>query len=386
MPDYDVVIVGGGLAAHFAAFELLRRGLRTAIVERDLLCSGLCSKSAGIMTRQLALRGDVVASHRSFRIVEDLERESGRELIRRAGVLTISPRSRVLRRLEALYSSVGIPYKLLGPDEVSSIWSSLVLDPDEVSIYTEDDGVIDTGAVSYEMRKLILDMGGSILERCGRTGLRISSRGSSKYAEGVIAERSGCSVKGSEYLLDLGTSTTEVLTRSLGEAPVPSQVFLRCQVFFSRASLGSEMPVVYDNRSHLYIVSEARGRLIFGDGPCEIVDKPEGIAPDLGSAQQVFEGVERRLRGGSGIEVVEVAAHVCDTTRDLLPVLGRHPSVENLFLVYGLGTYGLMRSPYLGIQAGIAVYGSKPDPEVEAIGPRRDHHRIVCAETHTPLF
>jgi pyruvate/2-oxoglutarate dehydrogenase complex dihydrolipoamide dehydrogenase (E3) component len=41
--DYDVLVIGGGIAGIAAALESSRAGLRTALVEKTILWGGLCT-------------------------------------------------------------------------------------------------------------------------------------------------------------------------------------------------------------------------------------------------------------------------------------------------------------------------------------------------------
>ena len=45
--DYDVVIVGGGLVGIAHALESVKRGLKTAVVERDSFAAGASIRKFG---------------------------------------------------------------------------------------------------------------------------------------------------------------------------------------------------------------------------------------------------------------------------------------------------------------------------------------------------
>ncbi|HWQ17483.1 MAG TPA: FAD-binding oxidoreductase [Sulfolobales archaeon] len=378
---HDVVIVGGGLLGQFAALELLSRGYRVAIVEKDILCSGSCSKSTGIMTRQLVLRADIIFAQRSIDIITKMEKEYGELFLRRTGFLTLSPISRVTKRLELVYRSVGIKYKLLEPHEIRELWEAVIVGDNEVGIYTEGDGMLDTGSLSYRIKKEIERNGGSILERCGETSLVVDG----KYVARVISESDKCSSQGELFILDVGVNTTSIFTRSFGRTPEPEQFLFKCQSASVDFGGEYEIPIIYDGKNHLYIAPETKRRAIVGDGPCKMARDQNDIAPDREILIETLDKLPERLTGSERSLIIGTTSHVCGTTPDFLPVIGRDSVYENLYLAYGLSSYGTMRSPYLGVEIAKMVNGSKADPLLEVLGPRSSKGLGVCEETHTPI-
>jgi len=84
------------------------------------------------------------------------------------------------------------------------------------------------------------------------------------------------------------------------------------------------------------------GLSIVGNGnfPCNNIDSAE-LPLDYG--RYILGLVRRRFRGF--IKVVKVGYSVCEASPDLMPVLGKLPYVENLYVIGGLNGYGAYVGP-----------------------------------------
>jgi len=65
-------------------------------------------------------------------------------------------------------------------------------------------------------------------------------------------------------------------------------------------------------------------------------------------------------------EVVNQVAGIRPTTKDRRPLVGRHPEHKNMFVLNGLGTRGVMISPYVAQQLfDFIEFGTALDPEID---------------------
>jgi glycine/D-amino acid oxidase-like deaminating enzyme len=335
------------------------------------------------MTRQLVLRGDIVAVDRSIWLITEMEREHGERYLRRTGVLTINPRSRVLKRLEIIYRSLGISYRILDPYDIRSRWEIVSVEDNEIGIYTEDDGILDIGSLVYRIRREIVEAGGHILENCGETLLETLD---GRRVVRAYSDNSMCNIYGDVFLLNIGVNTSRVYRKSFGKPLKPGQLFFRCQSMLTDLGGEYDMPVIYDNRSHLYIAPESIRRAIVGDGPCEILGSEDSQGPSYDILYKVIEDLSLRVKNHERITPLKIVSHLCDATLDLIPFVGRDKILKNLYLAYGLSSYGIMRSPYLGVQIARMITGRNTDPIVSILGPRDDPEQGFCEETHTPIM
>jgi len=202
----------------------------------------------------------------------------------------------------------------------------------------------------------------------------------------VASSRDECRVGGDVFILSVGVNTSKLYRESFGVEPSPRQRFLLCQSLVVEMGSALDIPIVYDNTSHLYIVPEAGKRAIVGDGPCEVIGRPEDASVRWSIVEGVLGDLALRVEGSEDAVLVSTIYGVCDLTQDLLPFLGRDERYENLYLAYGLSTYGTMRSPYLGVQLARMALGRSVDPAVRILGMRGSRGVEGCEETHTPIM
>jgi glycine/D-amino acid oxidase-like deaminating enzyme len=143
---FDVVIVGAGLMGCSSAFQLARRGLKVAVVEKESIGAGSTGRSSAIvrqhysneLTARMALYGAHVFQH----FDEEVGGECGFE---QTGFLALVPQGdrEGLEANVALQQSVGIETSVLSPEELLEVLPGVETSDIAVAAYEPGSGYAD---------------------------------------------------------------------------------------------------------------------------------------------------------------------------------------------------------------------------------------------------
>ena len=121
----DVVIVGGGVVGVSAAFHLAEAGAEVVLLERDQLASGSTSKAAGGLRAQFSDALNIEIAKRSLDAYKQFEQRPGWEIdyeeIGYLFLLTTESELDAFRRSVALQNELGVPSRIITPDEAREI-------------------------------------------------------------------------------------------------------------------------------------------------------------------------------------------------------------------------------------------------------------------------
>ena len=121
----DVVIVGGGVVGASAAFHLAEAGAQVVLLERDQLASGSTSKAAGGLRAQFSDALNIEIGKRSLQAYKRFGERPGWEIdyeeIGYLFVLTTEGEVEAFRRSVALQNALGVPSRIITPEEAREI-------------------------------------------------------------------------------------------------------------------------------------------------------------------------------------------------------------------------------------------------------------------------
>ena len=128
-----------------------------------------------------------------------------------------------------------------------------------------------------------------------------------------------------------------------------------------------DWPILHPLSSH-YVVPWPAGRVVLG---ATVEDVGFDARPTAAGLEQLFvEGV-RRCPGLADATFLEVRVGLRPTSEDDLPLLGRVPGVENVYVASGHGANGLLLGPVSGRVVADVIAGREPVVDLTAFAPGR---------------
>ena len=144
MESADVVIIGGGIVGVSAAFHLAEAGAKVVLFERDQLGSGSTSKAAGGVRAQFSDPLNIRIAQRSLECFKDFARRPGWEIdLHEVGYLFLLTREaevEAFTRNVALQNELGVPSRIVTPQEAREICPLLEVDDVLAASYSPEDG------------------------------------------------------------------------------------------------------------------------------------------------------------------------------------------------------------------------------------------------------
>ncbi len=166
-----VVIIGGGIVGCSVLYGLAKRGWTdTLLLERLELTSGSTWHAAGNITHFGHYTEITRLYVDSLRIYMEAEAESGQSAgFHDAGSLRLATSQAELeayRSIEGIYNDLGVPYRVINPDEVATLHPLLNIDGLFGAAHTPADGHVDSSGATHAMAKSARARGAGIRRHC----------------------------------------------------------------------------------------------------------------------------------------------------------------------------------------------------------------------------
>ncbi len=255
----EVVIVGGGAMGASVAFHLANLGVHDVVLlERESLASGSTSKSAGGIRAQFADELNIRIALRSMAEFEALDRTSGIEYKRHGYLFLLTSDDEVesFRAAVALQQSLGVPSRLISPEDVEAMIPALETSDLLAAAYCPIDGHASPESVVQAYAGAAAAHGARI--RQGTSLDRIEVSGD----EIVGVETSAGPIRTNTVVCTAGVWSRDVGT--LAEVDIPVRGEARWMHFTPEdAGLPRELPLTIDFATGFYFHREGAG-LVFG--------------------------------------------------------------------------------------------------------------------------
>lgn len=368
----DMIVVGGGLVGASVAYALARAGARVTLVDRG--DAGQASAAgAGIIApgsspratpEFLALAKPASAYYPELlaQLAEEGETDTGYDVVGMLHVATspdeaerLQAHAELLRERQAAgFGHVGEVTPLSG-DEARALFPAL--DPAIVgAIHTAGAARVDGRLLRDALRRAAQRHGARIrigIARLVRTGDHVAAVeiGDERLAAGAVV------LAGGAWSAEMG----EALGFALPVFPQRGQIL---HLEMPDAETG-RWPIIQGFHSH-YLLTFPRHRVVVG----ATRESEAGFDPRVTAAglQEVLGEALRVAPGLAGATVRETRVGLRPASPDGLPILGRVPGLDNVYLATGHGPSGLQLGPFSGAVVAELALG-QPAPAALDLTP-----------------
>ena len=179
LPDsVDAVVIGGGIVGAFAAYYLVRRGLKVALLEKGRVGSEQSSRNWGWCRQQNRDARELPIATKSLELWERFAAETGEDTgFRRCGLLYLSNNEAELEgwaRWRDFARTAGVTTHMLDSAQASErgrasgrIWKGGVFSP--------SDGTADPSQAAPAVARAFIALGGSVHQNCAARGIETTA-------------------------------------------------------------------------------------------------------------------------------------------------------------------------------------------------------------------
>jgi sarcosine oxidase subunit beta len=366
----DVVVIGGGVVGCSVAFHLARLGAgRVTLLERRQVGAGTTAQSSGILRTHYSVVQNVELARRSWAAFERFaayvgDEEASAGLVK-CGYLIAAPpgpQREALAASLATQAAMGIPVRVLGPDEARAVLPIARFDDAELIGFEPEAGFADAYLVATAFARAARRAGvrllegvevGSLCIEGGRvTGVQTSA---GPVRAGVVVSTQN--IWAADIARWTGIETPLVAERHRVVALDGPQAYTPAMpVFKDLASAGM-----------LYARSYGGRQMLVSEGlPGQTLAEPDDTQGDVPMDFVADIGVQVAARFPSFAEAGLASSWtgVYDVTPDWNPVLGLLPGLPGLVVGYGFSGHGFKLSPAVGRVLAQAALGLGTDVDL----------------------
>jgi len=375
----DAVIIGGGIIGVAVAFYLAREKFgEIVLVEREPLL-GTCStsKAAGGIRAQFASKVNIEMSMLSEKLFCRFKEDTGSDaLFDQVGYMFLLSRDEDVAQFTKsveLQRSLGLNVDILKPEDIGLYAPHVRTDDLLMATFCKDDGLADPHEFLTGYEQAARRMGARIRFETEVTDLTVSSGKVTEVVTNKGTIPCGTVVNAAGAFAKLIGNMAGV---NLKVEPIRRQCVTTGPLDFVKP----DFPMIVDVASGLYSHKESKGLLLgWAD---KSVEPSFDISIDPDYTDNILERALDRMPQLETAEVANQWAGLYETTPDHRAIIGREPSVANLFHVVGFSGHGLMHAPAAGMVTSEILAGKEPTIDISDLSPDRFANGIVAEETN----
>ncbi len=375
-----VAVIGGGALGASLLYHLALRGWTdTVLLEKHDLTAGSTWHAAGLCTQFNASLNVTQLLMYGVDLFKRLEAETGSPVdFREVGSIRLATTAERLdqyRDARGLARVVGLPFEIIGPEEIGRLAPLLSLDGVLGGAWTPTDGYVDPSRVTHAMANAARALGAEIERQTTATALTRTPSGEWDVVTDRGTVRAGVVVNAAGIW---GREIGRLAGVELPIVPMEHQ-YLVTDALPALEADHHEMPVVRDVEASFYAREEAAGLIV---GPYEPEPKPwavDGIPPafgqqllppDFDQIGGVLDLATRRIPALATIGMKQLLNGPTSYTPDGNALMGWVPGARNLFVLSGF-SYGIVQSGGAGRNAAAWIIDGGPIDNLWELDVRR---------------
>jgi len=378
------VVIGGGVVGVSTLYHLARKGWTDSIlIERKELTSGSTWHAAGLLPL-FNLSYSVGQIHKySVRFYQELQEETGMNVgfsrVSNIRLARTKDRWDEYMYYAGIAETIGVPVKLLTPDEVKEAWPLCETDGILGAIQHPDDGYIQPADLTQALAKGARDSGATIHRHTAVTGIERQPNGEwlvrtdkgDIVAEHVVSA-TGNFARRTGAMVGLDVPVIPVEHQYIVTEPHPAIVERKRQGL-------PEMGVLRESDSSWYMREENGGLLLgpyekgapvcYLDGPAD-GSEYELFQEDLERLMPHIETAIARVPAFGEVGIKKVYNGAIAYTPDGSPIVGPAPGLRNFWLNEG-HSFGVTAAGGAGWQLAEWIIEGEPSIDMMGVDPRR---------------
>ncbi len=358
-----VAVVGGGINGCALAYELSKRDIDVAVVERDILASGATGRCGAGIRQQWSTRENVTLAMRSMDIFEQLSEELQADIgLRQGGYLVIVHDEDGMQQSERnveLQQSLGLNVELLSPEKITDVVPILDVDGIDAigATFCPTDGHADPFKTAHAYARAAEQQGARFYPFTEVEDV-LTNGGA------VVGVRTNRGDITSEYVVNAAGAWSKQIAGMAGvELPnVPTKKEILVTERMERVFDA----MVISFKDGIYFSQQEEGQVLGGIPPPETVTGYDDTAT-LSFLQHMSRTLTRYAPVLRHINILRQWTGYYDVTPDARPILGEVDELQGFVQCNGFSGHGFMLAPIVARVIAQRIAGEQPEVDISGL-------------------
>lgn len=366
---FDAVIIGAGVMGTSLAFHLSKRGLKTALLERNQVGFGATGNSSGLVRMHYDLKVESQLAWESFHYFKNWnERVGGDCGFRRTGFIHLEPaeQHKNLRANVEMQKGIGIPTEIITGADVKKLSPSFYTEDIEIAAYEPESGYADATLTANSFLTAAKAHGSTYMQDCEIIGGQISN--------GAVT---GVRTTGGDFFAPIVINAAGAWAGKIStmfETPIPLSTWTHDVLHIRRPETMEEHLTVIDMQRGLYFRPDSGNLTLVALTD----DSRFGEAPDAERHYVAKDFVERAIERvvGRVPNLEQGSLHSTHVGRDSLTtdqraIIGA-AGPKGYYVVTGFSGTGFKISPAVGLCVSELILDGKSNTiDITGFDPNR---------------